>query len=86
MANKGSCLVKVIGYDASDVKVGEDTSDGTFTIEVIRLISPDGGETLTSDTTHTITWTTNNTKNPVASKTVLHKWWKYMDTNRYPFR
>jgi hypothetical protein len=65
--NKTSCLVKVIGFNSSGTKVGEDISDSTFTIEVIKLTSPDGGETLTSGSTHTITWQTNATIRPVAS-------------------
>jgi len=60
--NKKNCLVKVIGYDASNVKVGEDTSDSTFTIEVIKVTSPNGQEIWKAGTTHAITWTTNGTK------------------------
>jgi hypothetical protein len=65
--NKVNSLVKVIGFNASGTKVGEDVSDSTFTIEVIKVTSPDGGETLTSGTIHTITWQTNGTIRPVAS-------------------
>ena len=63
--NKRKCLVKVIGYNASDMKVGEDTSDSTFTIEVVKVTSPDGGEILKSGETHIITWRTNATTDPV---------------------
>jgi PKD repeat protein len=72
LANKRNCLVKVIGYDASSLKIGEDTSDATFTIEVIRLISPNGGGTLTSGSTHTITWLTNATKKAVAKTKLFY--------------
>jgi len=65
-ANKMNCLAKVIAYNASGVKVGEDISDNKFTIEVVKVISPNGGETLKSGTPHTILWRTNGTKNPVA--------------------
>jgi hypothetical protein len=65
--NKKNCLVKVIGFNSSGTKVGEDISDSTFTIEVVKVISPDGGETLTSGTIHTITWQTNGTIRPVAN-------------------
>jgi hypothetical protein len=65
--NKKNCLVKVIGFNSSGTKVGEDISDSTFTIEVVKLTSPDGGETLTSGSTHTITWRTNGTIRPVAN-------------------
>ena len=66
LENKKNCFVKVIGYDSSGVKVGEDESDAPFTIEVIRLISPNGGEIWKSGITHAITWQTNATKKPVA--------------------
>jgi hypothetical protein len=65
--NKTTCLVKVMGFNSSGTKVGEDISDSTFTIEVVKLTSPDGGEILTSGSTHTITWRTNATIRPVAS-------------------
>jgi hypothetical protein len=70
--NKTKCLVKVIGFNSSGTKVGEDTSDSTFTIEVVKLTSPDGGEVLTSNSTHTITWRTNATKNPVAKVNLFY--------------
>jgi hypothetical protein len=69
-ANKKNCRVKVIGYDSNGAKVGEDISDKPFTIEVLRVTSPNGGETLKSGDTVTIQWTTHKTVIPVA-KTVL---------------
>lgn len=63
--NKKKCLIKVIGYDANGNKVGVDVSDAPFTVEVVKLESPDGGETLNSGQTVTITWSTNSTKLPV---------------------
>jgi hypothetical protein len=62
-----NCLIKVIGYNSAGANIGEDTSDSTSTIEVVKVTSPDGGETLTSGSTHTITWQTNGTIRPVAS-------------------
>jgi hypothetical protein len=64
--NKSDCLVKVIGYNSANVLVSSDRSDSTFTIEVVKLISPNGGEKLTSGSSHTTTWTTNASKRPVA--------------------
>ena len=64
--NKKKCLVKVVGYNSFNIRTGEDVSDSTFTIEVVRLISPDGGENLTPGGTHAIKWLTNATKRPVA--------------------
>jgi parallel beta-helix repeat protein len=80
--NKTRCLVKVIGYDGSDKKVGADKSDSTFTIEVLRVTSPNGGETLTGGGLHTITWQTNVTKNPV--ETVKLKYTKNGGTTWLP--
>jgi YD repeat-containing protein len=71
-ANKINCFVKVIGYNSSGVMVGEDKSNAIFTIEVVRLNSPNGGETLTSGTVHAITWTTNGTIRPVANVTLSY--------------
>jgi len=68
--NKRKCFIKVIAFNASNVKIGADSSDGPFTIEVIKLNTPNGGETLTSGSTYNITWATNSTKKPV-SKVIL---------------
>ena len=65
--NKKKCLVKVIGFDSSFTsQVAVDKSDAPFTIEVVKLTSPDGGESLTSGPGGTITWQTNGTKSEVA--------------------
>ncbi|HYA12394.1 MAG TPA: lectin like domain-containing protein, partial [Thermodesulfovibrionales bacterium] len=67
--NKRKCLLKVIGYDAFNVKLGSDISDAPFTIEVVKLASPNGGAGLTytsGDYPLPITWATNATRKPVA--------------------
>jgi hypothetical protein len=69
-ANKKKCRVRVTGYDSNSALVGANISDKPFTIEVVRVTSPNGGETLTSGNTETIQWTTNKTIRPLA-KTVL---------------
>jgi hypothetical protein len=69
-ANKKKCRVKVIGCNSIGTPVGADISDKPFRIEVLRVTSPNGGETLTLGDTVTIQWTTNKTIRPVA-KTVL---------------
>jgi len=66
-ANKKSCKVKVVGYKANGVSVGSDLSDAPFTIEVIKLTSPDGGNKLYSEATEILTWRVNATKEEVAS-------------------
>jgi len=66
IANKTECLIKVMGYNSLEGKVGEDKSDGTFAIEVIKVTSPNGGEGLETGKKWTITWRTNGTARPVA--------------------
>jgi hypothetical protein len=56
----------VVGYDESGTKIGEDISDTPFIIEVVKLKSPNGGNTLTSGKQYTIRWTTNATRYAVA--------------------
>jgi hypothetical protein len=46
--------------------VGVAISAAPFTIEVVKVASPNGGETWKEGETHDITWTTNGTKKPVA--------------------
>jgi hypothetical protein len=69
--NKTKCLIKIIGYDISGILLDNDDSDSTFTIEVVRVTSPNGGETFVSGNVHAITWQTNGTIRPVA-KTELY--------------
>ncbi len=66
-SNLNRCLVQVIGYDSSGGIVGKDISDATFAIEVIKITSPNGGETLISNSTWRIRWRTNGTARPVAN-------------------
>jgi len=51
-ANMTQCRVQVTGYNASGLLVGSDVSDGPFTIEVVRVTSPNGGETWKSGSAH----------------------------------
>jgi hypothetical protein len=64
--NKKRCLVKVIGYDSSNIQIGEDISDDKFTIEVLKVTSPNGKEVFKSGSPLTITWRTNETIRPVS--------------------
>jgi len=70
--NKTSCYVKVIGYDKNNVKVGEDRSDKPFTIGVVRLVSPNGGEVLKTGDPCTIQWEINGTKSPVTTQKLYY--------------
>jgi chitodextrinase len=81
--NKKNCLVKVIGYDASNKKIGADVSDGT-SLEVTKLTSLNGGETLKGTQSAAITWVTRSTESPVASVKLKYtlnsgKKWKLID-------
>jgi YD repeat-containing protein len=66
-ANSALCKVKVVGLDSSNQTVGTDFSDANFTIEVVRLTSPNGGggQTLQIGGSVPITWTTNGTSKSV---------------------
>jgi hypothetical protein len=69
--NKGNCFIEILGYSWCDFGegcngIGQDRSDAPFRIEVVKVTSPDGGESLTSGQNYTITWDTNTTKKPVA--------------------
>ena len=65
--NIASCLVRVIGFNSSGTKVGEYVSSFPFTMEVVKVVSPQNGETLKSGDIRTITWQTNGTVKPVTS-------------------
>jgi hypothetical protein len=60
--NRSKCLFRVIGYDASGNRIGADTSAAPFTVEVIKVTSPNGGEVLESGTTWTIQWETHESR------------------------
>jgi hypothetical protein len=61
--NKKACLVRVVGYNvARTKKIGSDTSDKPFTIEVVKLTSPNGGPPpLKQGESIDITWTAYET-------------------------
>jgi hypothetical protein len=70
--NKKKSLVKLAGYNDAGIKVEEDISE-PFTIEVVRLISPNGGgQPLTSGISYPIEWMVNETIRPVESVQLLY--------------
>jgi len=71
LRNRKDCLLKVVGFDSTGEKLASDSSDRPFTIEVARLVSPTGGETLTSGDTVTMTWETHVTRDEVAWTQVM---------------
>jgi len=67
IGNKKACLVKVVGYNAARTKkIGSDASDKPFTIEVVKIVQPNGGEVLKSGDPYSIQWEINGTKSPVT--------------------
>jgi hypothetical protein len=65
--NKTKCLVKVTGFTSKGGIIGSDKS-APFTLKVVRLTSPNGGEPpMTPGTNFDITWETNQTIRPVKS-------------------
>jgi hypothetical protein len=68
IGNKKACFVRVIGYNGTRTKkIGSDTSDKPFTIEVVKLTSPNGGPPpLEQNDTIDITWTVYETTRPIT--------------------
>jgi hypothetical protein len=64
-ANKKKCLLRVTGFNSNGLQIVADRSDMPFTIEVVRVSSPQGGKVLTSGSTSPVQWQTHKTKNPV---------------------
>ena len=86
LGNRRKSLVEVIGFNASGTAVSRDQSDRPFTIEVLKLTSPNAGEPpITSGGQHTITWKTNTTIAPVDHIVLSYTLndgltWKTIDT------
>jgi len=79
-ANKTKCFVRVTGYNSSGVVVGSpDKSNSVFTIEVVKVVAPNGGEQLKSGSIYSITWEVNETSSPVSTVKVF-----YYDTTVAP--
>jgi len=71
--NNKRAMIRVIGYNASNVQVGLDRSDAPFTIEVVKVTSPNNsGLVFTSGSPWQITWNTYLTVQPVASTVVQY--------------
>jgi hypothetical protein len=56
--NNHVCRMKAVGFDGSQV-VGSDVSDGPFSIEVVKLLSPNGGELFHPGDTVSVEWRTS---------------------------
>lgn len=64
---KPSSFVRVQALDGSNQNLGIDTSDKSFVIDVLRVTSPNGGESLTAGSTHKIKWETYSLTKTVSS-------------------
>ncbi len=56
--NKPACRIKVVGYNGPQ-QVGSDVSDAPFSIEVVKLLSPNGSELFHPWTPVRIEWRTS---------------------------
>ncbi|MBI5632218.1 MAG: DUF1566 domain-containing protein [Nitrospirae bacterium] len=72
-ANKTGCLIQITGYNVVNSFVGVDQSNAVFRMEVIKLNSPNGGESWNSGTVHPITWTTGASIKPIAKVNLYYK-------------
>jgi hypothetical protein len=72
LGNKKSCYLRVQAFNGAGVQVGSDRSDRPFTVEVVRITAPNGGETLTSGGPFIITWQTNATSGLAATATLQY--------------
>jgi hypothetical protein len=59
--NKKNCLIKITGYDSLGKRVITQKSSDPFTIETLRLTTPNGGETLDTNAEFDILWDTMTT-------------------------
>jgi hypothetical protein len=67
IGNRGACRIRVVGLNAANRAVGADVSNAPFKIEVVKVLSPNGGQSLVSGAQETISWQTNATIIPVTS-------------------
>ena len=63
--NMTNCRIKLQAFDSNLKRLGIDKSDNPFTIEVMKVTSPDGEDSLISGDMYSITWMSNSTKDPV---------------------
>ncbi len=59
--NRHDSLLRVVGKNHLNAVVGSDVSDDPFTIEVIKVLTPNGGEELVARELRLIEWRTNQT-------------------------
>lgn len=69
--NLSRCRLKIIGFDMWGNRIGASISD-RFSIEVVRLLSPNGGEGLRSGDLHEIRWETYETIRPAVGVVLFY--------------
>ena len=92
--NRKECFVKVMGYDAKGNRVGEDRSHAPFTIEVVRVVSPQEEDVWIAGNSYDITWSTYKTVAPVTNVAIYwtrdggNTWTPLtnLDENRSPWK
>ncbi|MBS1213145.1 MAG: Ser-Thr-rich glycosyl-phosphatidyl-inositol-anchored rane family protein [Proteobacteria bacterium] len=68
--NRPKSLIRVIGTNSDNDRIGTARSDAPFTVEVLRLDAPLAGTEVRYGDSLDVAWTTRNTRAPVA-RTVL---------------
>lgn len=63
---KPKCFVKVVAKNTAGKVIGQDLSNRPFTIDVLKLVAPNGGETLKAQSRYLIRWRTYALTRPVA--------------------
>jgi hypothetical protein len=79
------CLIKVTGFDGKGKKLGVDKSDTPFSIEVVAIKQPNGGEVLLSGNPTDIAWKWHATAGDIAQVILSYTLdggitWKKIDT------
>jgi len=68
--NRRDCIIRVTGYDSKGNSVGADRSDAPFTIEVVRVVSPQEEDVRIAGNSYDIAWSTYETAAPVTNVTI----------------
>ncbi len=88
LPNSNDNLIKIVGYDANKKVVAEGRSKSSFAIEAVSIVSPNGGEIVSSEGSMSIVWSTYITKKtPTSVKLYYSKYdaagvlsWTLIDT------
>ncbi len=83
--NKLRCKIMVVGYNEQRKKIASEISSGTFTIQVVRVTSLNGGQQLVSGSSSTIQWKTYSTARDVVGIKLFYtlnggKKWKKIES------